>query len=510
MTEALDQLRRLAGKVFDLAAAVSVLSWDQQTYMPPGSSEGRAQALSTLSSSAHEMFISDEFGSVLEAAENATAERDPEASEALMVRRLRRDFEKSRRVPAEWVAESSREIALAFNAWNKARPASDFKSFEPHLVRVLDHKKQYVEFFSPYNHPYDPLLNDYEPGMKTATVREIFRELRDEQVPLVEAISEKADRVDNSFLKQAFDEQKQWDFSLQVVRELGYDFERGRQDKAPHPFSTSFNKDDVRITSRVYPNSFGEALFGSVHEAGHGMYSQGLAGDLDRIPALSGSTVESSHHASLGIHESQSRMMENLVGRSRNFWNAYYPTLQKVFPSQLGEIDVDSFYRGINKVQRSLIRVDADEATYNLHVMLRFEIEFGLIEGDLEVPDLPEIWNAKYEEYLGITPPEDRLGVLQDIHWAIGLIGYFPTYALGNLIASQLWEKLGSDIPNLGEQIAAGQFGDLVAWLREKVHRYGGNYEPMVLLERITGEGLSAKPYLKYLKDKYSEIYDLG
>lgn len=504
------KLRELAGRVFDLASAAGLLGWDMQTYMPPGGADGRAHALATLASLAHELFVRDDFGEALEAAEEEVKDLDPDSDEAGIVARLRRDFDKSRRVPSEWVAESVRTAGLAFNAWVKARPASDFPAFQPHIEKVLELKRAYISFFEPYDSPYDPLLDDFEPGLKLATVRGIFSELREVQVPLVQAISERSEAVDDSFLRVPYDESAQWDFGLEVIRDIGYDFERGRQDKAPHPFSTALNRGDVRITNRVNPNRFGPALFGSMHEAGHAIYSQGIAPALDRIPSLSGSTLEGSHDASLAMHESQSRMLENLVGRSRAFWSAYYPRLQSVFPEQLGDIKLDAFYRAINKVERSLIRVEADEATYNLHIMLRFEIETELIGGNLSAADLPQAWNSKTEEYLGLTPPDDRRGVLQDVHWSVGYIGYFPTYALGNIIAAQLWQKLSTDLPDIEAQISRGNFTELIGWLHKNVHRHGGKYKPMDLLKRITGQELSAAPYLEYLTDKYSEIYGLS
>ncbi|GMR10053.1 MAG: carboxypeptidase M32 [Anaerolineae bacterium] len=510
MGEHFDRLHGMAGRIFDLASAAGTLSWDMQTYMPPGGADGRAHSLATLASLAHEFFVRDDFGEALEAAEAEIKDLDPDSDEAGIVARLRRDFDKGRRVPSEWVAESERTVGLAFSAWIEARQASDFAAFQPHIEKVLEVKRSYVSFFEPYDSPYDPLLDDYEPGLKLATVRQIFSELREVQIPLVQAISERSGAVDDSFLRVAYDEKAQWDFGLEVIRDLGYDFDRGRQDKAPHPFSQALNRGDVRITNRVNPNHFGSALFGSMHEAGHAIYSQGIAPALDRIPSLSGSTLDSAHDASLGIHESQSRMLENFVGRSRAFWTAYYPRLQAVFPEQLGDIEVDAFYRAINKVDRSLIRVEADEATYNLHILLRFEIEADLIEGNLAVADLPEAWNSKFKEYLGITPPDDRRGVLQDIHWSDGYFGYFPTYTLGNIICAQLWQKLSADVPDLEAQISRGDFKELIGWLHENVHRHGGKYEPMVLLKRVTGQELSAKPYLEYLSGKYSEIYGLS
>jgi carboxypeptidase Taq len=314
MGEHFEKLREMSGRVFDLASAADLLSWDMQTNMPAGGADARAHAMATLAALAHEHFVRDEFGEALEAAESNVKDLDPDSDEAGIVARLRRDFDKSRRIPTEWVRESERTVGLAFNTWVEARKASSFADFQPHIEKVLEVKRSYVGFFEPYESPYDPLLDDFEPGLKLATVREIFAELKDVQVPLVQAISDHSEAV------------AQWDFGLSVIRDLGYDLERGRQDKAPHPFSQSLNRGDVRITTRVNPNYIGSSLFGSMHEAGHAIYSQGIPLSLDRIPSLSGSTLEAAHDASLGIHESQSRMLENLVGRSRAFWTAYYPT----------------------------------------------------------------------------------------------------------------------------------------------------------------------------------------
>ena len=505
-----EKLRRSCGTVFDLAASVALLEWDQQTYMPPGGAQGRAYQIATLSRIAHERFVGDEFAAELESAESEVGSLDPDSDEARIVARLRRDVEKRKRVSADWVEEHELTVRMAFDAWVKARAASDFSSFRPHLEKVLELKRSYVAFFAPYENAYDPLLDNYEPGMKTSAIKGVFARLREVQVPLVAAVSERAEAVDDSFLHQKFDDRAQWDFGLAVIRDLGYDFERGRQDKAPHPFSTSFNKDDVRITNRINGSTFGPTLFGSMHESGHAMYSQGIPASLDRIPVLSGSSLDSSHHASLGIHESQSRMMENLVGRSREFWQAYYPRLQAAFPGHFDHVPVERFYRAINRVKPTLIRVEADEATYNLHIMLRFEIELDLMQGGLAVADLPEAWNSKMQAYFGLTPPNDALGVLQDIHWSDGYFGYFPTYTLGNLTASQLWQTLEQELPNIRSQIASGKFHDLLAWLREKIHRHGAKFQPMELLERVTGARLSPEPYLKYLQTKYGEIYGLG
>jgi carboxypeptidase Taq len=317
---------------------------------------------------------------------------------------------------------------------------------------------------------------------------------------LIKAIAGRP-QVDDRFMSRVYPEQAQWDFGVEVITRFGYDWQRGRQDRAAHPFSIEFSLDDVRITTRFDPQHPASAMFGTMHEAGHAMYEQGIDLALRRSPLASG--------ASLGLHESQSRMWENLVGRSLPFWKYFYPRLKEIFPTQLGDVDLMTFYRGINKVQPSLIRVEADEATYNLHIMLRLELEIALMEGSLAVQDLPEAWNARMQEYLGLTPPNDARGVLQDIHWSSGLIGYFPTYALGNLISVQLWESIQADIPDLDEQIEHGDFSALLGWLREKIHRYGAKFEPQEVVQRATGSKIDPKPYIHYLQRKFGEIYGL-
>ncbi len=501
MGTGLDELRKQFGVVADLEAAGDVLDWDQQTYMPPGGAQGRAMQLATLGRVAHEQLVSEEMGEALEAAESETSGLDADSDEVRTVRKARREFDKARKVPSEWVAEFRRLTALAHQVWEKARAEADFSQFRAPLEEIVRLRRDYVGFFAPFDHVYDPLLDDFEPGMKTAEVKAVFDELRPEQIALVQEIVDRGSPVDDSVVHQHFDEQKQWDFGMEVAKALGYDFDRGRQDKSVHPFTTGFGTGDVRITTRFDTRFLNTALFSTMHEAGHAMYEQGVNPDFDRTPL--------GIAASLAIHESQSRMWENLVGRSRAFWVAFYGRLQGVFPDQLGSVDLESFYRAINKVERSLIRVEADEATYNLHIMLRFELEIAMMEGSLEVADLPEAWNAKFEEFLGLLPPDDGQGVLQDVHWSGGMIGYFPTYALGNLIAAQLWAKISEDVPDLGSRIERGEFGDLLGWLRENVHRYGSKFEATELLTRVTGSGLTARPYLRYLRDKFGGIYNL-
>lgn len=500
MESKLKQLKVILGEVVDLRNVSQVLGWDQQTYMPPGSSEDRGYHLATIDQLAHVKFTSDEVGKLLDELEPWTAQLDPDSDEARLVKVTRREYDKLIKVPPDMVMEFSQITTAAFSVWQEARAQSNFAMFQPHLEKVVDWRRRYAALFAPYDHVYDPLLDDFEPGMKTADVKAIFDTLRPQQVALIQAISE-SPQVDNSFLHQSFDEEKQWDFGVEAATKFGYDWDRGRQDKSAHPFTTSFGINDVRITTRFMPNYFSSAFFSTAHETGHALYDLGIDPALARTP-LAGGT-------SLAVHESQSRMWENLVGRSLPFWEGFYPRLQEYFPDQLGNVSLESFYKGINRVQPSLIRVEADEATYNLHIMLRLEIEIGLMEGSLDVKDLPEVWNARMQEYLGQTPPNDTQGVLQDVHWSIGYLGYFSTYALGNLVSVQLWERINAEIPDLSEQIRRGEFSALLGWLREKIHRHGAKFEPQELVERITGSKIDPAPYMRYLTTKYSQIYGL-
>lgn len=499
MEKKLARLKEMLAEVADLNGAASLLGWDQQTYMPPGAAEQRGQQTGTLGKIAHQIGTSPEMGKLLEALGPYAESLDPDSDDARLIRFAIRDYERATRVPAEFIVEQNQVLAVANQAWAEARQRADFEHFRPHLEKIMELTHRFVGFFPPADHPYDILLDNFEPGMKTAEVRAIFDALRPQQVELIRALSERP-QVDDSFLHQPFDERKQWDFGVEVITRFGYDWSRGRQDKSAHPFTGGPGLYDVRITTRVDPNFINTMLFGTMHECGHALYEQGADPALARTNLLGG--------ASLAVHESQSRMWENLVGRSLPFWEYFYPRLQEYFP-QLRELPLQRFYQGINKVQPSLIRVEADEATYNLHIMLRLEIEIALIEGKLQVRDLPAYWSAKMQEYLGILPPNDALGVLQDIHWSWGLFGYFSTYALGNLISVQLWEKINADLPDLTDQIRAGQFEALLGWLREKIHRHGRKFMPQELVERVTGSKIDAAPYMRYLRRKYSDIYGL-
>jgi carboxypeptidase Taq len=498
MSEKLNQLKEILGEVSDINRAVAVLSWDQQVNMPPAGSEARGQHLATLGKIAQEKFIADEVGSLLDHLKKEF--NGANSDEAAMIRVAARDYDKAKRVPPSFIAERAIVLSKAFEAWVEARRKSDFSIFVPHLEKVLEAMQKYVSFFPPADHPYDILLDDYEPGMKTAEVKAIFDKLRPQQVKLIKAITA-SKQVKDDFVYKKYNEKKLWDFSVNVVTQFGYDWNRGRQDKAPHPFEETISVNDVRITTRFEEDQPLSMLFSTMHEAGHAMYEQGVNPAYERTSLQSGT--------SLAVHESQSRLWENLVGRSLPFWEYLFPAFKKIFASQLEGVSLKSFYKAINKVESSFIRVNADEATYNLHIMLRLELEIAMLEGKVAIKDLPELWNTNMQEYLGVTPPNDAQGVLQDIHWANGYMGYFSTYALGNLISAQLWEKINQDIPDLDEQIRKGNFSQLLSWLRKNIHQFGQKYEPQTLIEMATGSKITPEPYVRYLTKKYSEIYGL-
>ncbi|MHB1384496.1 MAG: carboxypeptidase M32 [Bellilinea sp.] len=500
MKEKLAAFKAEMGEIWDLYMASSLLGWDQQTYMPPNGAVERSEQLATLSKLAHIKSTTPEVGEALEELKKYAETLDPDSNDARFIRRAKIEYDKATRVPAEKVAEYARVTALAQEKWVQARAKSDFSIFRPHLERIVELRREYADYFKPYDHVYDPLLDDFEPGLKTAEVKGIFARLRPQQVELVKEIASRP-QVEDDFLHLKYEDQKQWDFGVDVITRFGYNWEGGRQDRSAHPFTTSFGIGDVRITTRVIENMVTSALFSTMHEGGHAMYQQGLDTSLSRTILANG--------ASMAIHESQSRMWENLVGRSRAFWKFFYAKLQSTFPTQLGNVPMEKFYKAVNKVEPSFIRVEADEATYNLHVMLRLELEIELMEGTLKVADLPEAWNNRMREYLGVTPQKDSEGVLQDVHWSGGMIGYFPTYALGNLVSVQLWEKINQEIPDLDSQIEQGQFSALLDWLRENVHRHGSKFDPQELVQRITGSKIDPQPYVGYLRKKYSDIYGL-
>ena len=497
MEEKFNRFKQLAAEIFDIYNAAMLLEWDQQVNMPAGGAEQRGNQIATLQRLVHTKTISPEFSKLMEELDLHVGDLDPDSDDARMIIETRRWYDARAKVPPEFTAEFFKAVSIAYSTWEKARKDDDFKTFQPHLEKIVELRCQYAEYFAPYEHVYDPLLDYYEPGMKTAEVQAIFDVLRPQQVELLKAIAD-SPQVDDSFLHIAYDEQKQWDFGVDIITKFGYDWERGRQDKSAHPFSTGFSVNDVRITTRVDRNFLPSALFGTLHECGHALYGMGVNPAFERTALMDG--------ASLATHESQSRTYENLIGRSMPFWEHFYPRLKELFPSQLGNVDLQTFYKGINKVEPSLVRVEADEATYNLHIMLRLELEIALMEGTLAVKDLPEAWNSRMEEYLGVTPQNDADGVLQDVHWSSGYIGYFSTYALGNLISAQLWDKLIVDIPDISDQFRRGEFMALTDWMKKKIHVHGKKYPPQELVQKVTGSKIDPVPYMKYLNTKYAQI----
>jgi carboxypeptidase Taq len=488
----LERLKQRLAEVDDLRKAGTLLFWDQRVMMPPGGSAARAEAIATVSRLAQERFVAPDIGKLIEQLRGLEESSDYDSFEASLIRVTRHDYEKATRVPPELVGEIRRAATLALAAWGPAKEASDFEALRPHLETNLELKHRYVECFEPGDETYDVLLDDYEPNMKTAEVREIFDELKEELLPLIQEIAEAGD-IDDSFLAGDFDPAKQREIGLEILRRFGYTDEEWRIDQTAHPFMSSPGFGDIRLTTNFRPADL-SSLFATMHEFGHGVYEWGVDPSLARTPLGSG--------VSLGLHESQSRTWENLVGRSRAFWRYFYPRLQEAFPDQLGAVDEEAFYRAVNKVHPSLIRIDADEVTYNMHIILRFELEQELIEDRLALKDLPAAWNARMDEYLGVEVPDDARGVLQDMHWAGASMGYFPTYALGNVISVQIWERAKEDLGDLDERFERGEFDELREWLLEHLYRMGRKFTPQETIERVTGSRIDAKPYVRYLREK--------
>jgi carboxypeptidase Taq len=491
MNAAFAELKQRLAETHDLAKAMAVLGWDQRTMMPRLGGEARAGQLATVGKIHHELFTSDEVGRLLEGLRPYEESLPYDSDEASLIRVTRRDWEKERRVPAELAGEILREGSRGQAAWLAAKQASDFSLFLPALRKVTELALRYAECFDAGDSPYDAFLDDYEPGMKTAEVKAVFDVLRPE---LTAIVREAGPPADDSFLHGDFPVARQEAFLRDLLPAFGFADGAWRLDPTVHPFCTSFSPRDVRMTTRYSPAGV-RALFASMHEAGHGLYAHGLGPSLERSPLA--------RSPSLGLDESQSRTWENLVGRSRPFWERYYGPLQETFPEQLAGVGLDDYLRAINRVVPSLIRVDADEVTYSLHIILRFELEQEIVSSTLALEDLPEAWREKSRELLGIVPETDAEGVLQDVHWSRGGYGYFPTYALGNVISLQLWRRIQHDLRGLDDQLAAGDFHQLHGWLQERLYRHGRKFTPKETLERVLGSGdLDPQPFLEYLREK--------
>ena len=503
MQEKLNELKARLQEVDDLRGAAALLYWDQATYMPPGGAEARGRQLATLSQLAQEKFTDPAVGRLLDELQPCQENQPYGSDEASLIRVTQREYERATRLPPAFVAEVSNHAARSYQAWTVARPANDFAAMQPLMEKTLELSRRAAEYYGwpADGHVADALIEDADYGMTVATLRPLFAALREQLVPLVAAIQQQP-APDDSFLNRHYPEQQQWDFGVAVVKRFGYDFQRGRQDKTHHPFMIKFGLGDVRITTRFREDDVGDGLFSTMHESGHAMYEQGIERAFDGTPLAGGTSA--------GIHESQSRLWENLVGRSRPFWGYYYPRLQAVFPEQLGDIPLELFYRAINKVQPSLIRVDSDEVTYNLHVIIRFELELALLEGALAIKDLPEAWRASYRDYLGVVSPDDKDGVLQDVHWYAGQIGgSFQGYTLGNVMSAAFWQAAHAAHPEIGDQIAQGQFDTLHGWLRQNIYQHGRKFTAAELVEQVTRAPLTIDPYINYLQAKYGELYGL-
>jgi len=504
----LEPLTKRLLEIQRINSAASVLSWDQETYMPAGGGAARAEQIATLQGIAHQKLVSSDterlLGAWLDLDTGHPLEHDGELwdeSSRALLREVWRDYSRAKKLPSDFVVTLSRECSLAQQVWAEAKEVHSFTSFLPNLRTVLALKCKEADFLGYQESPYNALLDVYEPGSTIAALRPLFAQIKARLVPLLRNIQNSRVQIDDGFLFHAYDQARQIEFGRLVLIAMGYDFERGRLDLSAHPFTTSFHPTDVRVTTRVHEYDLPSCLFSCIHEGGHGLYDQGL--DPHHYGTPLGESV------SLGIHESQSRMWENCVGRSRAFWRFFYPILQATFHHQLRGVDLERFYAVINQVKPSLIRVEADELTYNLHIMVRFEIEQDLIEGKTKPDELPELWNQKMKDYLGIVPSHDGEGVLQDVHWSMGAFGYFPTYTLGNLYSVQFYDQARLEIPNLEDEIAAGQLMVLRRWLGQKIHRWGRMFTPDHLAQRVTGISLTPEPFLHYAERKYGELYKL-
>ncbi|MBT4977564.1 MAG: carboxypeptidase M32 [Gemmatimonadetes bacterium] len=481
----------------DIGHAEGMLSWDQETYMPPKGAAMRARAQGTLAGLHHERLTAPELVGLVKDLKG----QDLTGDAAVNVREVGRSQDRALKIPKELVVELSQTESLSHEAWIAAREKADFAHFQPWLEKILKLKKEVAERVGYEGTIYNALLDEYEPYTRAEDIEPVFAALKDKLVPLVEKIAATGKFPARGVLDQDFPVAEQEELGRQVLEDLGFDLEAGRLDVAVHPFCSGTSRDDVRLTTRYSADWLPGSLFGTIHEAGHGLYEQGLPEDAVATPA--GGSV------SLGIHESQSRLWENMVGRSRAFSTHYLPRLKALFPTQLQNVNLDEFYAAVNQVEPSLIRVEADEVTYNLHILLRFELERDLFEGRVEVKDLPSVWNERMQQYLGVCPPDDAQGVLQDVHWSFGLMGYFPTYTLGNLYGAQFFHQAQQELPDLEGQIGRGEFGGLKTWLNDKVHNRGSRLRASELVEEVTGEKLSADYFTNYLEAKFGALYNL-
>lgn len=497
--EAYEELIRRAKETALLGSCGSLLGWDEQTYLPKGGVEHRGNQMALLAGLRHERATDPRIGELLSIVEGSEFAKDPLAVSAVNIRELRRVYDRLNRLPRSLVEELARTTTIAQQEWITSRKKSDYSLFRPWLEKILVLKRCEADELGFESERYDALLEEYEPGARSSEIARLFRQLRDDLIPLVGAIGEARKRPDPSILHRDYPVERQRIFCEEAAAAVGFDFHGGRLDVAAHPFCSGIGPGDTRLTTRFDANFFSESFFGTLHEVGHGLYDQGL--DPEHFGTPMGEAV------SLGIHESQSRLWENAVGRSLAFWRHFFPRARQMFPEALADVDLEEFHSAANHVEPSLIRVEADEVTYNLHVLVRFELERALLSGELSTHDLPHEWNERYRKYLGISPPRDAEGCLQDIHWSAGLVGYFPTYTLGNLNAAQLYAKAREDLPGMEEHFARGEFDDLLAWLRAKIHRQGQRYRSADLIAFATGSPPSHRALVDHLRSKAEQFY---
>ncbi|WP_127585589.1 carboxypeptidase M32 [Paenibacillus koleovorans] len=497
----LAEFRNLIKKMKSYEEALGVMYWDLRTGAPRKGMENRSQVIGDLSGELFRMSVSEEMSGYLEQLlEPQTFEQLDEVNRKI-VKECKKEYDRSKKIPPEKYQAYVVLTSQAESIWEDVKPKSDFAAFAPYLEKIVAYNREFIDLWGYTGHPYNTLLDMYEPGMTVDQLDQVFGELRRKLVPLVSAIQQSPNKPHRSFLEQPFDIELQKKFSRYILNEMGYDFEAGRLDESAHPFATGLNPGDVRITTRYLPNDVTSALFGTIHEGGHALYEQNISPDLIGTPLCTGT--------SMGIHESQSRFWENMIGRSIGFWKRYYPQLQQHYPERLSKVPVEIFYRGINEVRPSLIRIEADELTYNLHIMIRYELEKELFSGTLEVQDLPEAWNRKYKDYLGVEPANDGEGVLQDVHWSGGSFGYFPSYSLGNMYAAQIRNTLKQQMPDFEDKIERGELLPIKEWLVERIYKYGKSLTPSEIIQSVTGEPLNPAYLVAYFEEKYKDIYRL-
>ncbi|MFX1353243.1 MAG: carboxypeptidase M32 [Promethearchaeota archaeon] len=495
---AMKELWEYFNEIMRLNFIRALLGWDQQVNMPKGSVKGRAEQLALIQKLIHSRIKSEKTGDLIK---NAEKQQNLSEVDLAMIREAKREYEHATRIPDELVIEIAKTASFGHVEWEKAREKSDFSIFKPYLEKMIKLQIEFAEKLDTGPTLYSTLIDLYEPGGTYNWISKIFNSLKSDLVKIVNKLDNSSDKPNQSILKKYYNPDKQWELSLEIVKKLGFDFSVGRQDKSTHPFTTSLSSIDTRITTRILENFLPTCIFSTIHECGHALYQMGFNEDLHDTLLADG--------CSLGVHESQSRMWENIVGRSKAFWIYWYPLFQKAFPENLKNVAMEDFYRAINVVQPSFIRVEADEVTYALHIILRFEMEKMIIEDNLQAIELPALWNEKMEELLGITPPNDAEGVLQDVHWSGGAFGYFPTYALGNLYAAQIYKNALKKLPILPEDYKEGKFSSLLKYLKENVHQYGKIYRAPDLIKKITGEDLNSKYFIDYIKEKFYPIYSI-